>query len=212
MEPGEKIFNNDGIQKPNEKGNLDLANWTDFSPEAANMLIETGKGWFVADQLKKFEGVNHTEIANKLIDTGQVKYVAKFIYNFEKLDRIIAEKIISKWESEPVIEHADRFVNLVFDDALAKLIARSGGKLSSYFERFNGLDFTGIANIIIDKGEGILVAKYLERYKGVNHTEIANRLIDTKQGFYVAKYFSNFKNLDLKTVDTLKSMYGYMFK
>lgn len=78
--------------------------------ETANKLIEEWKWWIVAENLEKFEWIDHKDIANKLIELWMWLVVAWNLDKFEWLDhKEIADKLIKKWMWASVMKNLDKF-------------------------------------------------------------------------------------------------------
>ena len=83
--------------------------WRKLWKELAEKLIEKWEWYYVAENLDKFEWLDHKEIANKLIEKWKWYYVAKNLDKFEWLDKETAEKLIEKWEWDVVAQHPEKF-------------------------------------------------------------------------------------------------------
>jgi transposase-like protein len=151
-----------------------------FHKEIALKLIESQRGYYVAENIEKFEGLDHKEIALKLIEAGEGEYVARNLQKFEGLDhKEIALKLIESGKGYSVAEN---------------------------LQKFEGLD-KEIALKLIEFGEGVSVAKNIEKFEGLDHKEIALKLIESQRGYYVAENIEKFEGLDKEKIEIYQKKY-----
>ena len=137
--------------------------------EAAEILIDKWYARYVADNLEKFEWLNHKEFAEELIDRVYWEYVAKNIDKFKWVDKNeIAEKILN-WPN--------------------------WWCLSYYLENFEWLDHKEVAKILISKWYSYRVGKNLKFFKWLDK-EIAEKLIRWKNWYFLARDLESFEWLD----------------
>lgn len=107
-----------------------------------------------------------------------------------------AEALIETGNVELFFNNTEKFKNL--DENIANYLINKdlGEVLAQRLDYFHNLNYENIANNLIETGKGWYVAFYLDKFEGLNHVDIANRLINTGDFEYIADYLDNFQGLD----------------
>ena len=148
-----------------------LSNFPALDNDVAYKLLHAGKGGAVLQSSKFKLGVSDCNvIAQKLVETGKASAViwAISLAGLKNLDATTATKLIGAGEATCVLEHPSSFA---------------------------GLDYSKIANDLIDSGQGTLVARYLSKSKGLD-SSVANKLISNGEMGAVVGNLRSFRDLD----------------
>jgi Mor family transcriptional regulator len=172
--------------------------------EVAMRLIEAGRGHSVAENLEKFQGLNHQEVAMKLIESEKGRFVAENLEKFQGLNhQELAMKLIEsvEYERDSVAEFLEKFQGLNHQEVAMKLIESDGGhSVVKNLEKFQGLNHQEVAMKLIESKKRRLVAKNLEKFQGLNHQEVAMKLIESGEGRSVAEFLEKFQGLNHQEV------------
>jgi hypothetical protein len=185
--------------------------------EVALKLIEKGNGDSVADNLEKFQGLNHHEIALLLIEKGAGRSVARNLEKFQGLNhKEIALLLVKIGAGASVADYFEKFQGLNHQEiALLLIDNKVGGSVARNLGKFQGLNHKEIALLLVKIGAGASVADYFEKFQGLNHQEIASLLINHGEVDSVAENLKKFqgfklnKEQALKLIETKESIRGY---
>jgi len=148
-----------------------------LNKSTAYKLVETGQGKIVAQNIKKFSGINESDIANKLINSGQERSLLFNLDKFSELDPTIADKLMDK-------EHKVGLLNL-----------------RENIDKFKDIDLNKFVDKIMTLGEyGDEIAYNLVKFKGLNQREFFNKLLKSKKTNGIRYFIENFYDLNPKEI------------
>ena len=76
-------------------------------------------------------------------------------------------------------------------------------QIDRILEKSKGVSHQKIAELLIEKGGGQIVARNLEKFEGLNHQKIAELLIEKGYEYYVAVNLEKFEGLDSEVAELL---------
>lgn len=164
--------------------------------EIAMQMIESDRGEFVLQHFKLFQGVNHTQIAIKLIETGKKQLVFDYIHNFDAESHIeIILKLVDLKMFVPT--YFEKFKELNCFELAQRLINSGNGQLVAYnLEKFVELNSMELVVSLIAAGKGFDVGKSIGKFHVSEHRKIAEMLLNSDAAHAVAVFLSQFQGLD----------------
>jgi len=128
-----------------------LENGVKFNHDTCQALIDLRKSSLVANNLEKFEGVDHKEVVRSLMRSNDFGSV---VHSLEKFDGVDHGKI-AQW----LMEH-NQF-----------------GILANNLEKFEGVDRKKIADWLMENKQYSCIANNLEKFEGVDHDNLITCLL-----------------------------------
>jgi hypothetical protein len=168
--------------------------FTELGPEVATALLAKGWGWLIAENLEKFQGLDHSDIAHKIIGMGDGHSVARYFDKFRNIDHSdVALKLIETEQESALQNYFHHFYNLKSEVA-TKLIELGNFSFVHYLDRFADIDHSKLALQLCDIGKSSIVVNNIHTFQNLN-TEVALKLIKAGCSFDVAIHLQNFQRL-----------------
>lgn len=167
--------------------------------EIALGLIRARQGYHLARNMGAAEpDVDPSEIALALANIGQYEAIHSFAC--AGLDHRVAYRLITLGNGEFVMRHFDDFSRIDHRTIARLLIAFGQVKtLLKHLEKFKGLD-QRIAWLLVDHGEGDVVAEFVERFEGMAHAELIERLFAVGDERCIARNLDHLQGINHKAL------------
>lgn len=173
-----------------------LSEWANFDA-LAQELINAHEYEYVVRHLDKFTWVNHNDLAHKLIGNKEWKeLLINHLYNFEWLDKEIAEALIENW-SKAILQHLESF-NWIDKKILEKII-KNTETLRSFLEtvestlnnvdKFIWLSQQDVIELWIKSWRRINIVKCLKKLQwsgyDLNYQKIVEKVVELWDGEFL---------------------------
>ncbi|MBN2197768.1 hypothetical protein JW698_01025 [Candidatus Wolfebacteria bacterium] len=190
-----------------------------FHHNIAIKFIEAKGEYFIAENLEKFQELNHQEIALKLIRAGSGEYVVKNLKKFHDVVQkdIVVELIKTKDLVSVAWGLGDRFKTITcLDKEVAEMLIENDREdqgfgasvVSEHLECFKGID-QGIALKLIESKHAGSVVRNINFFSNINQQEIALKIIDSPEYYYIDDILKKFSNLNYSELAFKCVEYGY---
>ena len=215
--PPEALYSQDDAQQLIEKGEVwrlakELKNYQDLNENIAEQLIKENYYDQVVDNLKAFSNLS-LDFAQKLIKGNNGVRVVDNLESFSpETHNDIAHQLLEEGYGLYLLENSEKFSKIDFSEAdyetIANPIIKSGDyglidELGKNIDKFPRSLHKKIAQQLIDKDHGWVVADNLEKFSGLNHQdhqEIAQKLINLKWGSSLIENVEKFSNINYNEI------------
>jgi len=212
--PPEALYSQEDAQQLIEKGEVwrlakELKNYQDLNENIAEQLIKENYYDQVVDNLKAFSNLS-LDFAQKLIKGNNGVRVVDNLESFSpETHNDIAHQLLEEGYGLYLLENSEKFSKIDFSEAdyetIANPIIKSGDyglidELGKNIDKFPRSLHKKIAQQLIDKDHGWVVADNLEKFSGLNHQEIAQKLINLKWGSSLIENVEKFSNINYNEI------------